>query len=257
MIAERAYFVLCLAFGWMLRSAKYSSARILYRGGQRQVRKRRVFYAPLVIWIGGPLMKVLATGVRILPQKDWEQHERRIYWCLRGTSIDVDEEGALVLPFLHGETLANLLQDPRLDNGVRDRAIELAAVALSGLHGRGFTHGDAMAENVLVDLGGGVAQWFDFETVHDATWPVEWRRADDLRALLFTCLVRTRPGRHTETLQRVLNAYGDEHVIHALIAKFSSVLRRPLMFHLAQAPLSFQSFREAGRLLEERVGGSK
>ena len=53
---------------------------------------------------------------------------------------------------------------------------------------------DAMAENVLVDLDAGVARWFDFETVHEASRPQIWRRADDVRALLATCLLRTAPG---------------------------------------------------------------
>ena len=59
--------------------------------------------------------------------------------------------------------------------------------------GPGFTHGDAMAENVMVDLEAGVAHWFDFETIHDSRRPMAWRRADDVRALLVTCLVRTVP----------------------------------------------------------------
>ena len=63
-----------------------------------------------------------------------------------------------------GETLATLLEDPELEESVRKRAIELAVVALAEFHHLGFTHGDAMAENVMVDLEAGVAHWFDFET---------------------------------------------------------------------------------------------
>ena len=111
-----------------------------------------------------------------------------------------------------------------------------------------------MAENVLVDLLAGVAQWLDFETVHDTSRPMAWRRADDVRALLVTCLLRTVPAKRAGTLQLILDAYADEGVTRVLATGFTSVWRRPLTFHLAQAGLSFQDYREIARLLSERLG---
>ena len=134
-----------------------------------------------------------------------------------------------------------------------EEAIERAVVALAEFHRLGFTHGDAMAENVLVDLEAGVAHWFDFETIHDSSRPMAWRRADDVRALLVTCLVRTVPEKRAGTLQLILDVYADEGVTRLLATSFTSVLRRPLTFHLAQAGLSFQCFREIARLLRERL----
>jgi hypothetical protein len=253
-LAERAYFLLCLALGWLLRSARYSKARIVYQDGERQVRKSRVFYAPLLIWMSGPLVRLLDTGVRVLAQRDWEERERLVYRTLYNTSIEIDVDGMLVLPCLAGETLATLLENPELDESVRKKVIELAVAALAEFHRLGFTHGDAMAENVMVDLEAGAAHWFDFETIHDSSRPMAWRRADDVRALLVTCLVRTVPERHAEILQLILDVYADEEVARLLAASFTSVLRRPLTFHLAQAPLSFQCFREIARLLRERLG---
>ncbi len=252
-LAERAYFLLCLALGWLLRSATYSKTRIVYQDGERQVRKHRRFYAPLLVWMGGPLVRILGTGVRVLPQRDWEERERRVYRSLRGTSIRIDADGMLVLPCLAGKTLAALLEDPELEEPVRKRAIERAVVALAEFHRLGFTHGDAMAENVLVDLEAEVAHWFDFETIHDSSRPMAWRRADDVRALLVTCLVRTVPEKLAETLQLILDVYADEEVTRLLAASFTSVLRRPLTFHLAQAGLSFQCFREIARLLSRAM----
>ena len=292
-LAERACFLMCLALGRLLRSARYSRARIVdqdgdpstlrepqgrpersrgttssgsSRAGSRdelQVRKHRVFYAPLLVWMGNVLLGILDTGVRVLPQREWEERERRVYRSLRGTSIRIEADGTLVLPCLAGETLATLLVDPELEESVRKRAIERAVVALAELHHLGFTHGDAMAENVLVDLEAGVAYWVDFETIHDMNRPLAWRRADDLRALLVTCLVRTVPEEVAETLQLVLDVYEDlwrrsckaakaDEVTPLLAASFSSALRRPLAFHLAQAGLSLQGFREIARLLNAR-----
>ena len=253
-VAERAYFLLCLALGRLLRSGRYAKARIVYQDGELQVRKHRVFYAPLMVWMGGPLVRSLDTGVRVLPQREWEERERLIYRSLRGTSIRIDAGGMLVLPCLSGRTLATLLEDPELESSVRKRAIELAVVALAEFHHLGFTHGDAMAENVMVDLAAGVAHWFDFETIHDASRPMAWRRADDVRAVLATCLLRTAPEEIPATLRLILDVYADEGVTRLLAASFTSVLRRPLTFHLGQAGLPFRNFREIARLLRERLG---
>jgi hypothetical protein len=263
----RGYFALCLALGRLLRSAKYSTVRVARQDGETEVRKHRLFYAPLLIGMGGALVRMLDTGVRVLPQREWVERERRIYSSLRGAAIRVDAGGMLVLPCLPGKTLAALLEDPGLEESVRTKAIDRAVVALAEFHHLGFTHADAMAENVLVDLAprpcsgrpeqsskgeAGAAHWFDFETIHDSNRPLAWRRADDVRALLVTCLVRTRPQKLAETLQLVLDVYDDETVTRLLATSFTSVWRRPLAFHLAQAALSFQCFREIARLLEER-----
>lgn len=248
-LAARAYFELCLNMGRLLRSTRYSAVRIVREDGERLVRKHRNFYAPLLVWIGGPLVRLLNTGVRVLPQRDWEAQEREIYTTLYDTSIRVEAEGTLILPCLPGETLAALLADPQLRESIRKRAIELAVVGLVTFHRLGFTHGDAMAENVLVDLEAGVAHWFDFETNHDSRRSMIWRRADDVRALLATCLVRTVPEKRADTLALILDVYADVDVTHVLATSFTSVWRRSLAFHLAQAGLSFQSFREIGRLI--------
>jgi hypothetical protein len=251
-LAERACFFLCLSLGRLLRSARYSKAWIACQDGEIQVRKRRFFYAPLLISMGSPLVRILATGVRVLPQRAWEEQERLI-WRLRGTSIRIDAGGVLVLPCLAGKTLATLLEEPAVGESVRKTAIEHAVVALAEFHRLGFTHGDAMAENVLVDLEAGVAHWFDFETIHDTSRPLAWRRADDVRALLVTCLIRTSREQLAEVLELILDVYADEGVTGLLAASVSSVWRRPLTFHLAQAGLSFQCFREVARLLRERL----
>lgn len=252
--AARAYYLLCRALGRLLRSARYSTTRIVYQDGEPEVWKHRRFYAPLLVRMAGPLARVLHTGVRVLPQRDWEERERLIYRSLRGTSIRTGADGMLVLPCLAGETLATLLDNPELPESVRRKAIELAVLALAQFHARGFTHGDAMAENVLVDLEAGVGHWLDFETLHDAGRPMGWRRADDVRALLVTCLLRTVPEKVSETLHLILKVYSDDEVTRLLARHFTSVWRRALPFHLAQAGLSFQYFREIARVLRARVG---
>jgi tRNA A-37 threonylcarbamoyl transferase component Bud32 len=249
---ERAWFLLCLGLGRLLRAGKYSKARIVTQDGELQVRKHRAFYAPILVRLGDPLVKILDTGVRVLPQREWEERERLLYQTLYATSIHVDRNGVIVLPRLPGQTLATLLDEPQLQGPDRTKAIQLAALALARFHDAGFTHGDAMAENVMIDLQAGVAHWFDFETVHDVDRPMAWRRADDLRALIATSLRRTRRDAFGKTLDLILGAYPNEEVTRLLAASFTSVLRRPLALHLGQAALAFDEYREIASLLAER-----
>jgi hypothetical protein len=200
---------------------------------------------------------MLATGMRVLPRRAWWERERDLYRSLYGASIRTEEDGTLVLPRLPGETLASVLTDPERDASARTRAIEWAAVALADLHRRGETHGDAMAENVLVDTEEEGARWFDFETLHDAPRPMAWRRADDLRALLTTCILRVPREKRAETLRTVLDAYADEGVTRLVATGFASVWQRPLAFHLGQAPLSFQEWWELARSLQRRVAAPR
>ena len=251
---ERVYFALCRALGRLLRSARYSKVHPVRQDDKLQVRKHRRFYAPLLVWMSGPLVRLLDTGVRVLPQREWHEREREVYRNLRRPSIQIDADGTLVMPRLPGDTLATLLENPQLEEPVRKRAIELSAIALAEFHRLGWTHGDAMAENVMVDLDAGAAHWFDFETIHDSSRPMAWRRADDVRALLATCLIRTEPEKRARTVQTILDAYGDEAVTRIVATSFTSVLRRPLTLHLAQAALSFHCFQEIARLLTERLG---
>jgi tRNA A-37 threonylcarbamoyl transferase component Bud32 len=253
-LAERACFGLCRAFGQLLRSARYAAVRVVDRDGTQEVHKHRFVHAPLLIRLSEPLATLLDTGVRVLRQNDWEQREQRIYRTLYDVSVRSNGAGVLVLPHLHGDTLAALLEDPTLEHSVRYHAIALAAAALADLHRRGFTHGDAMAENVMVDLDAGVACWFDFETLHDPRRSTEWCRADDVRALLVTSLLRTRADAFADTLRLVLDVYADERVTRFLAGRFTPVLQRPLSFHLGQAPLSLRYYQEIARLLRQRLG---
>jgi hypothetical protein len=252
-LAERAYFELCRVLGRLLRAGRYAKTEIVDSDGGAQVRKQRLSHAPLLIALGGPLMRVLDTGVRILPQRDWERRERELNRTLGRASVRIEPGGVLVLPFLPGRTLAALLEDPSIPTSDRKRATQLAVTALAELHRLGFTHADAMAENVMVDLTGGAAHWFDFETVHEASRPLAWSLADDVRALLASCLLRTAPQEFGETLQLVLDVYRGEEVARLVASMFTTVIRRPLPFHLGQAGLSYQDDRQIALLLRRRV----
>jgi tRNA A-37 threonylcarbamoyl transferase component Bud32 len=251
--AERAWYYCSRAIGQMLRAGRYANVRIVREAGQSLVLKRRSFHAPVFVWMGGPLMKALGTGVRVLPQRAWEKRERAMYQRLYDLPVRSDDAGTLVLPCLPGETLAALLENPTIDSTTRMQAVALAARALRELHAHELTHGDAMAENVLVDLAAGVARWFDFETLHESGRSAEWCRADDLRALIASCLLRTSTEERAATLHHMLDAYSDETITREVLSSFASVFRLSRIFHLGQAPLPLESFRGIHTLLRERV----
>lgn len=252
-LGERLYFALSLRIGRLLRAARYSDVRLARGDGRAEVRKRRRSYAPLLVHLSGPIFRVLGTGMRVLPQQAWFDRERELYARLQRPPVHV-EDGTLVLPVLPGITLSELLADPIVSQTERTVAVVLAAQALAELHQMGISHGDGMAENVLVDLSGGAAHWFDFETVHDGDRPPGWRRADDLRALVATSLARTPEDAIEATLTAIIEAYRDNDAWSRLAEHFTRVLQRPLPFHLGQAPLSVAGYGVIGRVLTRRFG---
>jgi hypothetical protein len=255
-VIERAYYRACLVLARLLRSAKYAKVDCIDQDGDRRVRKRRSWYAPLLVWVSVPFLKLLDVGVRVLPQSEWEARERLLYRSLYDAAVGIDVDGGLILPALAGETLATLLEGTRLEESARQNVIERAVVALAELHRHGFTHADAMAENVMVDVDAGVARWFDFETMHESNRPVTWQRADDVRAFVDSCLARTVPEKLGETLHLILDVYGDKTVTRVLATTFGSALRRPLAIHLSQGALSFQAFQDIARLLGQAEDGT-
>lgn len=250
-LGERLYFNASLRVGRLLRAGRYSDVQVVGEHGRAEIRKRRRFYAPLLVRLSGPVFRALGTGMRVLPQQAWIDRERQLYARLERPPVRV-EGSTLVLPVLPGTTLSLLLADRALSPSDRASAIGLAGQALAELHGRGITHGDAMAENVLVDLAGGAAHWFDFETVHDGDRPAAWCRADDLRALVTTSLVATPADEIGGTLTAFSEAYRNDDAWSRLAEHFTRVVQRPLPFHLGQAPLPAAHYRAVARLLIDR-----
>ena len=251
---HRLHHHLSLILGRHIRAARYSVVHIIANEEEPLVRKHRTVYAPLLVSLGALLVQVLDTGLRVLPQRDWERRETALYRKLYDGVVRVQDHGVLVLPFLPGRTLAELLEDEGVVAPVRNRAVERAVVALRELHRQGITHGDAMAENVMVDLEAGAARWFDFETVHDPGRAMSWRRADDVRALIATTVLRVTSAEITEVINLILDTYADDDVTPFLVHSFSAHPQRARPFHLGQAPLSFDTYRTIARALATRTG---
>ncbi len=246
----KGYHALCSALGRCLRSATYSRVADGVEGGAPTVTKRRAGYASALIALGNIALRLLGTGTRILSQREWEERETHLYGVLYGEEARATP-GELELPKLPGVPLAELLRDPAVSRTHRERALRLSARALRRLHDLGYTHADAMASNVLVDMSRDEARWFDFETVHSTNESPVARRADDVRALLYTCAAAADGQELSRVVDVVLEAYGHEETGCAVARRARRLFPRPLAFHLGQAGLSFGRLRQLSAALSE------
>ena len=115
-LAERAYFLLCLALGRLLRSGRYrrlgSSTRTASVRCESAACSTRPFWSGWVVrWSGS---WILAAGPSPAGLGGTGAPDLR---SLYDASIRIDADGTLVLPWLAGETLATLLEDPKLEVG--------------------------------------------------------------------------------------------------------------------------------------------
>lgn len=122
-----------------------------------------------------------ATRFVVLPERDWLAREAWLYRALYDLDVEPRGGGRLWLPRLPGQRLdavASTLSGPDAVCLARE-----ALATLSSLHQTlPFSHADATAKNALVDASGRV-RFFDFETVHPASFSDRARLADDLATL--------------------------------------------------------------------------
>ena len=183
------------------------------------IAKRRRWFAPLLIGPGNLYLRLLGSGVRVLPGAEWRARERALYRALHGIELDPDSRGWLILPRWPGVVLADHARNQLDPAPARLRGLDAATRALRVLHQielpradggcERLSHGDATLRNVVFDPETGQARWFDFDTAHDPdTGPglVPRRRLAGPR-LLGRRVVRRRAGR--ALLRTVEDAYAD------------------------------------------------
>ena len=251
------YYHVAMAIGAAMRNAKYSIVSVEDDGATIKVRKVRAWYAPALIAAHATLMKVLNAGVRVLPNRRWAAHEQYMFARLYNMQVRTGAAGVLVVPRIEGRTLSSLLADEEVADDNRMRALALAVASLAYLHQRGFTHGDAMADNVMVSLAAGIARWFDFENMHDSKRSKTWRQADDLRALVDTVMVRCPVHLRGNALQVIIYGYPDVQVMRQMRSVNRSIWQRALPVHLGQAPLAFVDWHEVATMIEVIAGESE
>jgi hypothetical protein len=214
-------------------------------GRPHLIAKKRRWFGPLLIGPGNLYLRLLGSGVRVLPGVEWRARERALHRALHGIELETGPRGWLILPRWPGVVLADHAQS-RLDLApVRLRGLDAASRALRELHrvelpcaGGGcerLSHGDATLRNVVFDPGTGVARWFDFDTAHESGLSPAWRHGDDLRALVYSAVESYADVPVALLLRTVRDAYADPGPWEQLRDHLArgSLHRSPL--HLAQA----------------------
>lgn len=214
-------------------------------GGPPTIAKRRRWFAPLLIGPGNLYLRLLESGVRVLPAAEWKARERAVHRTLYGIDLETDPHGWLILPRWPGVVLADYAQTHHNSPPARLRGLAAASRALLVLHRIELTrsdgicellsHGDATLRNVLFDPETGEARWFDFDTAHDPSLPPSWRHGDDLRALLYSAVESFADVPVTLLLRTVGEDYPDPAPWEQLRDRLARGPLHRCPFHFAQA----------------------
>ena len=214
-------------------------------GRPPMIAKRRRWFGPLLIGPGNLCLRLMASGVRVLPVAEWQAREHALHRALHRIELETGPRGWLILPRWPGVVLADHARS-RLDPApARLRGLVAASRALRDLHrvelpraGGGcerLSHGDATLRNVLFDPETGEARWFDFDTAHDPGLAPAWRHGDDLRALVYSTVESFADVPVALLLRTVRDAYADPGPWEQLRDRLArgALHRSPL--HFAQA----------------------
>jgi hypothetical protein len=214
-------------------------------GGPPTIAKRRLWFGPLLIGPCNLYLRLLGSGVRVLPGAEWRERERTLHRTLHGIELETGPRGWLILPRWPGVVLADHARS-RLDPAPgRLRALGAASRALRDLHRvelpradagcERLSHGDATLRNVLFDPGTGEARWFDFDTAHDPGLAPAWRHGDDLRALVYSTVESFADLPVALLLRTVQDAYSDPGPWEQLRDRLARGVLHRSPLHLAQA----------------------
>lgn len=253
MAALRHHIVSLL--GRLAAGTRYNELETIERDGAWYYRKRRRrFTGPLIV-AGNRWLTWQSAGVQILSIPQWAQREEKLFAAVYGLRALIERD-AIWLPVLPGEQLHQWLAAPERASSEKLQAVRSAITALAELHQTAIvgpavrsdfaSHGDATVANVLFDPKTGRSFWCDFEMQHDDDRPVDWRRADDLRAMLCSAAVVSGDAGLPALVEGVIASYPHADVIHNLQIALNHEVSRPCSYHMAQANL------EVGRLVRLR-----
>lgn len=233
-----------------------------------QIRKTRRRGTRGLIGLGNLYLRFHGVGVEVLADEEWLRWEQAIRLAASAMPaqpehipvsplVQIDGRG-LISPHLPGKCLHLLLADRSLPVTDALHMLGLAVQSLRRLHqiqidwGDGhpqpLSHGDATAENVIVDSAAGEAPWIDFDTRHQPRLNVNDRHADDVRALLVSAALHLPASAFPALVSQVVNSYPVPAVLNSLKDRWLRTIRNPDPYRLAQGPLPLASLE---KLVEE------
>lgn len=218
--------------------------------------KRRTRWSAVLIPPGNAYLRFQGALSAALPRSPWLEWELAVGHALERRVCVLNDQRGLQFDEYPGISLAELL---RSDVPVREKleAIEWAASALRTLHQTRISacglvdwplsHGDATSRNVIIDHVSRTATWIDFDTRHHPGLAAAIRHADDLRALLWSCLCDLDSNAVADGITATFNGYADASIEGSV--KALTMTACPTVFQLAQAPLSNERFAALQRHL--------
>jgi hypothetical protein len=222
--------------------------------GVELVRKRRRCFAHLIIPAGNLFLKLTGSPVIVLPSGRWLEWERAIETSTRRSLVLTDaiaKEKCRLCRRVPGISLGQFLADRDHSPEQKSDAIRWSLAALRLLHQsvvdrehgicQSISHGDATANNVIVDVDNKAACWIDFDTRHQPNIPEADRRADDLRALLYSSAVNLPASCFPELADILVAAKFDDAIVERFRQRLTDEWSHLTAAQLAQAPLQWSA----------------
>jgi hypothetical protein len=240
--------------GVMLSMVRLHRVDFLSTGGGDFVRKRRNLLARWLIPPGNLFLTITGSPVVVLPLTRWLAWERAVETSTRRYLVapDTDAKGSgLLCRRVPGFSLRQLLADGSFSAEQKCDAIRWSLASLRMLHdhvadwGQGIrqsiSHGDATANNVIVDVRTRTACWIDFDTRHQPHVAEADRRTDDLRSLIYSAAVHWPPARFPELAALLTAAPWDDATVQHFRQRLAKEWIQLTVAQLAQAPLQWST----------------
>lgn len=244
-------------FGLLLSKIHLHCVKFASTDGIDIVRKRRRFFAHVMIPPGNLFLKFIGSPICVLPTTEWLQWEQSIDEAMRqnmlippSTDVGVVSR-VLICRRLPGATLRQVLIDDNYSLEQKLDAIRWSLVALTGLHRivadwghelrQLISHGDATVNNVIIDVDHKTACWIDFDTRHRPGVSETNRFADDLRTLIYSAAVHLPVSDYPELARILMVTQIDDATIGSFRQKRNHEWIHLTSAQLAQAPLTWLS----------------
>ena len=237
--------------GMLLSKLRLHRVAFAANDGIDVVHKRRKVWATWVISPGNLFLKLTGSSIVVLPSSRWIAWELAVDAARQRNLVSTAGGNAIGLSCrrIPGQSLAQILAHHHVGHEQKSAALRWSLLALNELHrhvadwGDGIvqsiSHGDATANNVIVNLDNGTACWIDFDTRHHPSLTEADRRTDDLRALIYSAAVHWPATRYLDLAEILIESQPECSTLRHLHARLQNEWCRMTTAQLAQAPLQW------------------
>lgn len=244
---------------WLATIRLHRHDRISGKTDRETHQKSRTAIAGLLIPPGNLYLCLQRSPSRILCTRDWIAWELEVAQKLNRHVRELGDRSGIEAPWIPGVSLKEFLRGtaPRPE---KRQAIHLAARALRQLHqcqvsrndvqSWPLSHGDAVSQNVVIDMRTSSAHWVDFDMSHGWQMPASVRHADDLRALIWSIASDLEQSDYRSAAEAARDGYADSSLFRE-VQQLTKRTACPTVFQLAQAPLSPTDFTRLVEVLHD------